>query len=95
MARVERNRFTQEIIAIPKLLKMLELSGALVTIDAMGCQTKIAKEIAGADYCLAVKGNQPTLHRGIIDFFDDHMQDDFARKKVRREKTHEKNMTAK
>ncbi len=74
----------------PKLLEMLELSGALVTIDVMDCQTKIAKEIAGADYCLAVKGNQPTLHRGIIEFFDDHMQDDFARKKVRREKTHEK-----
>ncbi len=92
LGQVVTDAKSNEITAIPKLLNMLELSGALVTIDAMGCQTKIAKEIvdAGADYCLAVKGNQPTLHRGIIDFFDDHMQDDFARKKVRIEKTHEK-----
>ncbi len=46
---------------IPKLLKIPELLGALVTIDAMGCQTKIANEIvnACANYCLAVKGSQP------------------------------------
>jgi predicted transposase YbfD/YdcC len=83
---------SNEITAIPKLLEMLELSGSLVTIDAMGCQTKIARKIvdAEADYCLAVKGNQPTLHRGIADFFDDHLEDDFARTKVRRYQTHEK-----
>lgn len=76
---------SNEITAIPKLLEMLELSGAMVTIDAMGCQTEIAKKIidAGADYCLAVKGNQPTLHQGIIDFFDDHLEDDFARTQMR------------
>ena len=63
---------SNEITAIPKLLQMLELSGAMVTIDAMGCQTEIAKQIVdgGADYCLAVKGNQPTLHQGIIDYFE-------------------------
>jgi len=89
LGQVVTDAKSNEITAIPKLLKMLELSGALVTIDAMGCQTKIAKAIvdAGADYCLAVKGNQPTLHQGIIDFFDDHMQDNFARTKVRCEKT--------
>ncbi len=83
---------SNEITAIPKLLEMLELSGSLVTIDAMGCQTEIAKKIvaAEADYCLAVKGNQPTLHHGIIDFFLDHMEDDFARTKVRRHETQEK-----
>ena len=83
---------SNEITAIPKLLEMLELSGSLVTIDAMGCQTEIAKQIveAGAVYCLAVKGNQPTLHQGIIDFFLDHMEDDFARTKVRRYVTQEK-----
>ncbi len=60
-------RRANEITAIPKLLQILEISGCLVTIDAMGCQTEIAKEIvnAGADYVLAVKGNQPTLHEGI------------------------------
>jgi predicted transposase YbfD/YdcC len=83
---------SNEITAIPKLLEMLELSGALVTIDAMGCQTDIAAQIvaANADYCLAVKGNQPTLHQGIADFFDDHLEDDFARASVRRHETEEK-----
>lgn len=82
---------SNEITAIPKLLEILELSGALVTIDAMGCQTEIAEKIvaADADYCLAVKGNQPTLHQGIVDFFDDHLEDDFARTPVRRHQTKE------
>jgi predicted transposase YbfD/YdcC len=83
---------SNEITAIPKLLEILELAGALVTIDAMGCQTEIAQQIvaAGADYCLAVKGNQPTLHEGIVKFFDDHMEDDFARTSVRRHETNER-----
>jgi len=83
---------SNEITAIPKLLELLELSGAMVTIDAMGCQTEIARQIvdAKADYCLAVKGNQPTLHQGLVDFFDDHLDDDFARTSVRRYQTAEK-----
>jgi len=83
---------SNEITAIPKLLEMLEISGSLVTIDAMGCQTEIAKGIVaqGADYCLAVKGNQPTLYNGIVEFYNDHLQDDFARTKARRHRTTEK-----
>jgi predicted transposase YbfD/YdcC len=83
---------SNEITAIPKLLQILELSNSLVTIDAMGCQTTIARNIVEAegDYVLAVKGNQPTLHQGIADFFDDHLKDDFARTKVRRYVTEEK-----
>lgn len=83
---------SNEITAIPKLLEILEISGSLVTIDAMGCQTAIAQKIvdAEADYCLAVKGNQRTLHQGITDFFEDHLEDDFARTKVRRFQTEEK-----
>jgi predicted transposase YbfD/YdcC len=83
---------SNEITAIPKLLQILEISGCLVTIDAMGCQTEIAQEIvnAGADYVLAVKGNQPTLHQGIKAFFDDHLEDDFARTRARRHETQEK-----
>jgi predicted transposase YbfD/YdcC len=83
---------SNEITAIPKLLQILEISGCLVTIDAMGCQTEIAQEIikAGADYVLAVKGNQPTLHDGIKAFFNDHLEDDFARTKARRYETQEK-----
>ena len=82
---------SNEITAIPKLLEILELSGALVTIDAMGCQTEIASAIvdAEADYVLAVKGNQPTLHDGLAFFFADHRADDFARVNVRRHETHE------
>ena len=83
---------SNEITAIPKLLQILELSGSLVTIDAMGCQVEIAREIvnAKADYVLAAKGNQPTLFQGAVDFFDDHLEDDFARTKVRRYHTEEK-----
>lgn len=82
---------SNEITAIPKLLEMLECSGGLVTIDAMGCQTEIAEAIveADADYVLAVKGNQPTLHDGLILFFADHRGDDFARVTARRHETHE------
>ncbi len=82
---------SNEITAIPKLLEMIEISGALVTIDAMGCQIAIAANIVDeeADYCLAVKGNQPTLHSGLIDFFDGHLEDDFARHPVRRLETKE------
>jgi predicted transposase YbfD/YdcC len=80
---------SNEITAIPKLLELLDVSGGLVTIDAMGCQTEIAdKIIAGeADYVLAVKGNQPTLYDGIESFFLDHQDDDFARVNVSRHET--------
>jgi predicted transposase YbfD/YdcC len=52
-----------EILAIPKLLELLDLKQAVVTIDAIGCQTAIAQQIVagGGDYVLAVKDNQPTL----------------------------------
>ena len=82
---------SNEITAIPKLLEIIEVSGALVTIDAMGCQTAIAEKIIAqdADYCLAVKGNQPTLHNGIKAFFLDHLEDGFARVEVAEHHTHE------
>lgn len=83
---------SNEITAIPKLLKMLEISGCLVTIDAMGCQVDIARAIveAKADYVLAAKDNQPTLAQGIDAHFVDHAQDDFARVEARRHVTQEK-----
>jgi len=82
---------SNEITAIPKLLELIDISGALVTIDAMGCQTQIAQKIidADADYCLAVKGNQPTLHQGIADHFATYLENDFADTPVRRHETHE------
>lgn len=80
---------SNETTAIPKLLELLDVSGCLVTIDAMGCQTDIAEKIVegGADYVLAVKGNQPTLFDGLMGFFVGHIDDDFARVKVSRHET--------
>src|SRR5436853_7677220 len=66
---------TNEITAIPDLPDQLaenkQLEGALVTIDAMGCQVAIADRIAAhkADYLLALKGNQPTLEADVVDYF--------------------------
>ena len=64
---------SNEITAIPLLLERLALTGALVTIDAMGTQTKIAQAILdrGGDYLLAVKDNQPSLHDEIRRYLDD------------------------
>jgi predicted transposase YbfD/YdcC len=64
---------SNEITAVPELLKLLELEGAIVTYDAMGCQKEIAQAIraAGADYVLAVKDNQPRLHEDVVASFVD------------------------
>ncbi len=63
---------SNEITAVPELLRVLELSGCIVTTDAMGCQKKIAKEIieADADYVLALKGNQETVHEEVKSFLN-------------------------
>jgi predicted transposase YbfD/YdcC len=63
---------SNEIAAIPALLERLDLKGALVSVDAMGCNPAVAEAItrAGADYLLAVKGNQPTLHAELAAYFD-------------------------
>jgi len=89
LGQVVVDQKSNEITAIPKLLELLDVSGCLVTIDAMGCQAEIAAKIVEgkADYVLAVKANQPTLHEGIVEFFLDHMEDDFARVRVSRHET--------
>jgi predicted transposase YbfD/YdcC len=63
---------SNEITAVPELLRALELSGCIVTVDAMGCQKKIAREIveADADYVLALKGNQEKVHEEVKSFLD-------------------------
>jgi predicted transposase YbfD/YdcC len=65
---------SNEITAIPELIRLLDLRGALVTIDAMACQTKIAKAIVeqGGDYLLAVKGNQSKLAKAVHQAFNTH-----------------------
>ncbi|QEH33078.1 Transposase DDE domain protein [Aquisphaera giovannonii] len=82
---------SNELTAIPAPLRLLELKGCLVTIDAMGCRTAIAEAILEheADYVLAVKDNQPTLHRGIQGYFVGAMEDDFAGVSVSRHETKE------
>jgi predicted transposase YbfD/YdcC len=69
-----------EILAIPKLLDLLDLSGATITIDAMGCQTGIAAKIAenGGDYVLAVKDNQPALHDCLRRNLDEMILENFT-----------------
>ena len=65
---------SNEITAIPALLALLDLQGAIVTIDAMGCQRKICRTIqdAGADYVIGLKGNQGSLYKDVALFFDEH-----------------------
>ena len=71
---------SNEITAIPKLLELVEISGGLVPIDAMGCQKKIAAKIReqGADYVLAVKQNQGQLYADVSSAFVAAMEEDFA-----------------
>ena len=73
LGQVKVDDKSNEITAIPKLLRVLDLTGCIVTIDAMGCQKNIAKEIikAEADYVLALKGNQGTAEKEVRAFFDD------------------------
>jgi predicted transposase YbfD/YdcC len=71
---------SHEIAAIPQLLKVLDLHGALVTIDAAGCQREIARQVReqGGDYLLAVKGNQPNLRDAVHAVFERACEGGFA-----------------
>jgi len=71
LGQVATDAKSNEITAIPKLLDMLDVRGATITIDAMGCQRKIVEKIVekGADYAIAVKDNQPTLHEEVESAF--------------------------
>jgi predicted transposase YbfD/YdcC len=64
---------SNEITAVPQLLRVLELAGCIVTLDAMGCQKEIAKEIkeADAEYVFGLKGNQPIVHGEVKEFLED------------------------
>lgn len=73
---------SNEITAIPKLLELLDIEGCVVTIDAMGCQKDIARKVidTGADYILALKGNQGELHGDVINAFEKRACDDVVEK---------------
>lgn len=74
---------SNEITAIPLLLKMLDLTDSTVSIDAMGCQKDIAQTIidGGGDYVFGLKGNQGTLHQEVKLFLDDAIEQDFKETK--------------
>jgi predicted transposase YbfD/YdcC len=80
LAQIAVEDKSNEITAIPKLLHMINVQGALVSIDAMGCQKEIAREIrvGEGDYLLAVKDNQPTLHTDMQACFDNAFNNDFV-----------------
>ncbi|HWJ18116.1 MAG TPA: ISAs1 family transposase [Geobacterales bacterium] len=80
---------SNEIIAIPKLLGMLAIEGAIVTIDAMGCQREIAKTIVDkrADYVLALKGNQGSLREDVELFAAEQKAQSFKDTKMSRHET--------
>src|SRR5262245_1566536 len=71
---------SHEIAAIPELLGALDLRGALVTLDAAGCQTEIIRQVRaqGGDYLAAVKGNQPRLQKAVGAVFDRACEEEFA-----------------
>jgi predicted transposase YbfD/YdcC len=73
LGQLKTNDKSNEITAVPKLLRALELSGCIVTLDAMGCQKEIAKEIkeADADYVLALKGNHGLTYAEIKSYLDE------------------------
>lgn len=73
LGQVKVDEKSNEITAVPELLRVLKLKGAIVTLDAMGCQKEIAAQIIGqqADYVLALKGNHANVHEEVKAFFDD------------------------
>ena len=82
---------SNEITAIPELLRLVDIQGTIITIDAMGTQKAIAEQIIDgqADYVLALKGNQETLHQQVIDYIDEQSENDFAGVPARRHITQE------
>ncbi len=92
LGQVATEEKSNEITAIPALIDRIDVKGAIVTIDAMGCQKAIAKKIvdAKADYVLAVKDNQPKLHEAIKELFSDKRQDDLLKMPHRKHQTREK-----
>jgi predicted transposase YbfD/YdcC len=91
LGQVATDAKSNEITAIPQLLGQIDLKGTLITIDAMGCQKEIVKQVVagGGDCVIAVKDNQPKLADAIQTFFLDHMENDLKDLKHRHHETHE------
>jgi predicted transposase YbfD/YdcC len=91
LGQVATEQKSNEITAIPLLLKQIELADTLVTIDAMGCQKEIARSIidGGGDFVIAVKDNQPKLREAIEAYFHAHLERDFEDLRYRHHETSE------
>jgi predicted transposase YbfD/YdcC len=89
LGQVATEEKSNEITAIPELIDRIDVQGAIVTIDAMGCQKEIAKTIVDArgDYVLAVKDNQPKLHEAIQEVFSDERQTELLHATCRQHQT--------
>jgi predicted transposase YbfD/YdcC len=79
LGQIKTEEKSNEITAIPELLRVLALKGRIVTIDAMGCQREIVKQIVeqGADYVISLKGNQGTLHKEVELLFQNAKENAF------------------
>jgi predicted transposase YbfD/YdcC len=82
---------SNEITAIPEVLRLVDIRGTIITIDAMGTQKAIAKQIqdSEADYVLPLKENHATLHQAVLDYFTEQLDNGFAGVKVQRHQTSE------
>jgi predicted transposase YbfD/YdcC len=91
LGQVATDAKSNEITAIPQLLEQIDLKGTLITIDAMGCQKEIVKQVVagGGDCVIAVKDNQPTLLAAIQKPFFDHLDGDLKDLKPQSHETHE------
>ena len=91
LGQVATDAKSNEITAIPELIERIDVRGAIVTLDAMGCQKQIAQKIIDAqgDYVLAVKDNQPKLHEAIQNLFSDERQSDLLKLPHRQHQTSE------
>lgn len=89
LGQVATDEKSNEITAIPELLGRIELANTVITIDAMGCQKEIAREIVdgGGDFVLAVKDNQPKLHAAIESYFLTHLEQDLENLRHRTRET--------
>lgn len=92
LAQVATEEKSNEITAIPAVLQLVDITGAIITIDAMGTQKAIAEQIVegGGDYVLALKANQGNLHDAVIDYVIEQMENDFANVEARQHTTKDK-----
>ena len=91
LGQVKTDEKSNEITAVPELLEKLELKGCIVTLDAMGCQRAIAKQVkeGGGDYVLTLKRNQPELDREVREYFEVAEKEDFDCPAIEHEATSE------